>query len=59
MKTIYFIWICKKCGKQISEDIMGKKCLFCNEWTYSKDCKKEVISFEDFKEELKQKIHGK
>ncbi len=39
----YFIYLCKKCGEQLSEDIMGKKCPKCGEWTYNMDCKKEVV----------------
>ncbi len=37
----YFIYICKKCGCQMEEAHMGKKCPECGEWTYYKDCKKE------------------
>ena len=40
----YYIWICRNCGKQLSEEIMGKKCPHCTQWTYNVDCKKEVKS---------------
>ena len=39
----YYIYICKKCKVQLSEDIMGSKCPECEEWTYHKDCKKECV----------------
>ena len=35
----YYIWICKKCKKQLSEEFMGNVCK-CGEWT---ECKKRVI----------------
>ena len=38
----YYIWVCKNCSKQLSEEIMGKKCPYCDEWTYNRDCKKQV-----------------
>ena len=27
-------YICHKCKGKLSEDIMGKKCPYCSEWTY-------------------------
>lgn len=39
----YFIYICKKCGLQLSEEIMGGHCPGCGEWTYHKDCKKQCV----------------
>ncbi len=39
----YFIYVCKKCGCQMEESHMGKKCPECGEWTYYKDCKKECV----------------
>ena len=39
----YFIYICKKCGFQMEESHMGKKCPDCEEWTYYSDCKKECV----------------
>ena len=50
----YIIYICNKCKKQLSEEIMGKKCPYCGEWTYHKDCKKEVILIEEFNNKLEQ-----
>ena len=44
----YLIYICKKCKWQLSEDIMGKTCPYCSEWTYHIDCEKEVILKEEF-----------
>ena len=43
----YYIWICTNCGKQLSEEIMGKKCPHCDKWTYNMDCKKQVKLFND------------
>ena len=43
MTEKYFIWICTKCKKQLSEGTMGKKCSHCEEWTYNHKCKKEVV----------------
>ena len=28
-------YICHKCGAKLSEEIMGKKCPNCDEWTYN------------------------
>ena len=44
MPERYYIWICKKCKKQLSEETMGKQCPYCDVWTYDMDCKKEVKS---------------
>lgn len=42
MEERYYVWICNKCKKQLSKDIMGIKCPHCGKWTYDMDCKKEV-----------------
>lgn len=41
-ETKYYIYICKECGIQLSEEIMGKKCPGCETWTYHHECMKEV-----------------
>ena len=41
----YFIYACEKCGCQMEESNMGKKCPECGEWTYEHKCRKEVNLF--------------
>lgn len=38
----YHIYVCTKCGLQLEEKVMGKKCPDCGVWTYHKDCIKSV-----------------
>jgi len=39
----YVVYICTKCGNLLTENIMGKKCFKCGEWTYNHLCKTIVI----------------
>lgn len=53
----YKIYICKDCDKIISGDIMGKRCPFCHNWTYTFECITEVFSTKEvnnLKEQIKK-----
>ena len=47
------IYICHKCGNELSEEIMGQKCPFCREWTYHH---LDKINKEDYLKELLNKL---
>jgi len=42
----YYIFVCPKCKKQISEEDMGKKCPHCKEWQYHMLAQKECVILE-------------
>ncbi len=49
----YEIYRCHKCKKQLTEDLMGKKCVYCGEWQYKHLALIEI----EAKEERKKIIH--
>jgi len=56
-------YICRKCKNKLNEEQMGKRCPFCNEWTYNhieniglcKICKAKIQQTQkDFKREAEE-----